>query len=288
MESSFDEFVSLSVDNRDDVDKIFKSIIHYLTDLSRNRSKPNGLHIPGMINKLLLAGKFYKVEDFLLVELNGIMEGFSHCLAQLHIDPPQVNLFEKTTSLFSRRNIVRGYREMMVGYNRDMDRVLVELNALVWKIYNAIQVEYSKESELTIINKFLDGRNVEKIEVKGLLFEAINLINTDYTLSIQVKKNILDFLYKALNELEKPSTNWTVFFGVIKEAVIVISAASAILSGAADVIQLLEAQNKIEKIDKTYLNATKKDQQEYIKYLLPPVEPNRALAPAKINKSNDR
>jgi len=105
------------------------------------------------------------------------------------------------------------------------------------------------------VNNFFRPDNSNKQKIKDLINEAIVLIRDDSTLTEKSKKSIIDYLERALTELERDRVNWTRFIGRIKETIIVLGALGSFAGGASS---LFKAQEKLEQttiiIQKTSVN----------------------------------
>jgi hypothetical protein len=105
------------------------------------------------------------------------------------------------------------------------------------------------------VNNFFRPDNSNKQKIKDLINEAIILIREDSTLTEKSKKSIIDYLERAISELERERVNWTRFIGRIKETIIVLGALGSFAGGASS---LFQAQEKLEQttiiIQKTSVN----------------------------------
>ena len=105
------------------------------------------------------------------------------------------------------------------------------------------------------VNSFFKPENSNKQKIKDLIREAIGLIREDSTLTEITKKNIIEYLEKSLEELERKRVDWARFIGRIKEVVIVLGALGSFAGGANS---LFQAKDKLEQstdvIQKTSVN----------------------------------
>lgn len=97
------------------------------------------------------------------------------------------------------------------------------------------------------LNGFYKPENSNKKKIKDLINEAIELLNEDMTLSEKSKKQIVKYLNKALQDLEREHVNWSMFIGRIKETIIVLGALGTIASSVSVVSPLLQIQEKLEE-----------------------------------------
>jgi len=93
------------------------------------------------------------------------------------------------------------------------------------------------------IGDFYNPKNSNKEKIKKLLLEAIDCLHDDTTLKEKCKKVIIDFLKKAIDELDSDYTNWTNFLGKLKEIIIVLGAMGPLVGG----ISVITAKDKVEE-----------------------------------------
>jgi hypothetical protein len=105
------------------------------------------------------------------------------------------------------------------------------------------------------INGFYEPKNSNKVQIKQLILEAIELIKQDNSITEKSKKQLLDYLNKVLTNLDSDYTNWTDIIGKIKETIIVLGALGGFIGGISP---LFEAKEKLEQttivIEKTSIN----------------------------------
>jgi hypothetical protein len=120
-------------------------------------------------------------------------------------------------------------------------------------VNDAIQKEYIYDK--IELGSFYDPTKSNKTEIVELIKEAIVLIHDDVSVTDMSKKALINHLDKAIRDLNSERTNWTRFFGKIKETSVVL-AALASLAGNANL--LYDAIEKLEKaaivIRKTSIN----------------------------------
>jgi hypothetical protein len=105
------------------------------------------------------------------------------------------------------------------------------------------------------VNDFYKPDNSNKTKIKELIEEAIGLIMDDRSLTEKSKKNLIEYLEKAVKELERERVNWNRFLGRIKETAIVLGALGSFAAGTST---LFSAQEKLEQativVQKTSVN----------------------------------
>ncbi|MCX6231681.1 MAG: hypothetical protein NTZ33_09075 [Bacteroidetes bacterium] len=109
-------------------------------------------------------------------------------------------------------------------------------------VNDAIQKEYIYDK--IELGSFYDPTKSNKPEIIELIQDAVELINEDVSITEMSKKALVNHLDKAIRDLNSERTNWTRFFGKIKETSVVL-AALASLAGNANL--LYDAIEKLEK-----------------------------------------
>ncbi len=105
------------------------------------------------------------------------------------------------------------------------------------------------------VNNLFDFDKSNKEEIKNLLIEATDLINSDKSLNEKSKKIINNYLDTAIKELDRKYVNWVKFLGRIKETIIILGALGSLAGGAS---VLFHVQEKLDQatviIQKTSIN----------------------------------
>ncbi len=120
-------------------------------------------------------------------------------------------------------------------------------------VNDAIQKDYIYDK--LELGDFYDPTKSNKTEISELIKEAIELISEDASITDSSKKALNNHLEKAIRDLNSERTNWTRFFGKLKETSVLL-AALASMAGNANL--LYDAINKLEKaaivVRKTSIN----------------------------------
>lgn len=147
-----------------------------------------------------------------------------------------------------------------ISFNNS-SKLLINLQEAFENIYSKTLELINEATNKTLfydsldINDFYKPDNSNKPKIRELINEAIDIIRDDESLNEKSKNIIIDYLSKALSELERERVNWTRFLGRIKETVIVLGALGSFAGG---VTPLFTAKDKLEQsteiIQKTSLN----------------------------------
>ena len=127
------------------------------------------------------------------------------------------------------------------------------------KVYNKINFYFrNSKEELLEFDGLINYDISNKKKAIKIIQEALDLVETDSTLSDKSKKRIKKYLSDTIQELINPKTNWTNFFVKTAEVIIVLGALGSLTGGIEAGSNLLEAKNKIEtakeEIVKTSIN----------------------------------
>jgi len=136
---------------------------------------------------------------------------------------------------------------------RVQDSFHLVYSATMSLINDAIQKEYIYDK--LELGDFYDPTKSNKTEIAELIKEAIELITEDASITESSKKALINHLDKSIRDLNSERTNWTRFFGKIKETSVVLAALASLAGGAN---ALYDAINKLEKaaivVRKTSIN----------------------------------
>ena len=149
----------------------------------------------------------------------------------------------------------------LIPFINNRKKQLFKIQDIHFKVYSAtmslindsIQKEYLFD-ELEL-GDFYKPNKSNKTEIIELINEAIELIKEDFSITEKSKKSLINHLNKAIGDLNSQRTNWTRFFGKIKEVSVLLSALGS-LAGNSHL--LYDAITKLEKasivIRKTSIN----------------------------------
>lgn len=167
--------------------------------------------------------------------------------------------FQSELSIFRKWNNVSFFYTLFYSkYNKK--RIIFRIESSFQELYSTTVELINEASNKTEyfddlkVNDFYKPDKSNKVKIKELINEAIELIKEDITLSEKSKNKIIEYLEKAIKELEKEYVNWTRFLGLVKETIIVLGALGSFAGGAA----LFKAQEKLEEtsiiVQKTSIN----------------------------------
>ncbi|MVM29912.1 hypothetical protein GO755_07700 [Spirosoma sp. HMF4905] len=311
-------FLSLNIKDKNQIDNIFLFTDQYLREMQiKNFISPEMMYLEGIIDKYILYAKYYKVDDELTSTLSNSLTSFIRCIGSFkdavinfHLTP-EIEYSDEENLKTIKENIslkwfwlkVKNFTGALTKIQEDaiydnserevkftpLMEIFVAFQALysnTFKIYNSVKAQYNENVDPDIMHIVLDGNTKQKQEAKDLIFEAINLINIDSSLPMKAKQQIIDYLYRALREIDSTNTDWASFWGSMKEALIVISAFAAIISGGSDIAQLLKAQEKIEKATQIVNDAATSNITQQSQFYLMPYNQHMALPNNNINSQN--
>lgn len=239
---TFTEYLNTETDNAED---IFEFYLTYLTNFSVND---------------------FPYEENL--KLKGVTLKFINCIEKIYY-------FEKTrkedfTKLVEKLNFeLRFYRNTKRNPSALLDFIIknrknriLNLQDVFEEIYSTsltLITESTKHREYKNNNLKLDGfynpENSNKIQIKNLVKEAIELINSDNSITEKTKKQLIDYLNNVLKKLDREHINWSSVIGHIKEVIIVLGALGSCVGG---ITPLFQAKEKLEEtstvIQKTSVN----------------------------------
>jgi hypothetical protein len=225
---TFNEFIELEFDNSSE---IFGYYLNYFDELSSNE---------------------FPYSEFL--KLNGAANKFIECIRSLtYLQKEQIDEYKLLTN--ELKNSIRIFQK---GKNRnkilvlffpiehrkqDVQDIFADYYTKTVELINTATEESIKRNDLKL-NGFYQPQNSNKKKIKELIEEAVGLIEDDQTITEKTKKQITDYLNKAIRELDDPNTNWSKFVGRIKEIIIVLGALGSLVG---DVSPLFQARDKLEE-----------------------------------------
>lgn len=236
----FNEFLNTDIDN---CDEIIEYYINYLTEFSSKEFPyEQGLQLKGSaekftnaIDKASFLGK-EKVEVYI-----ENIENFSRSL-RYYRKGKDYSKFMKLFFPVHKTSITR-FNEFEKIYSNSLNLV---------NEYNKI-AEYRMNN--ISMNGFYDTKITNKDKIKELIEEAINLINQESSITVESKKQLVKYLNKVIENLDKENTDWTKVIGRIKEIAIILGALSTVIGNSSS---LFFAKEKLEEtskvVEKTSIN----------------------------------
>lgn len=249
------------VTRESDVDAIFSYLRNFIDDLSRgNFTNEQVFALEAIVDKFLHAVKHYadlapkdidlakQLAEVVVAEVFGV----PHEIRRRVHSPSSL-----VTYLFARQT----QRERSELWQQTYQKC-AQLHTHLVAIYNTFAAQRDSKYQHLDMDDFYLPDLADKQRASVLIEDAVNLIDQDNTLNRRAKDRILAHLRRAIGEMHKPRTDWSVYFGHVKEAIIVLGAIGSIVGGQC---VLLAAKDKIEEatqviehtsINQNYLSLT--------------------------------
>ncbi len=228
-----------------DIEVIFNYYLGYLGELSAaDFSTDKQLQLKGSCDKFLNSiERFTYFETYKREEYEELMIEFEKELQELKNT-------ERKSFLLKLLPFIKSRKKQMYRVQDAFHEVYTATMSL---INDAIQKEYIYDK--LELGDFYDPSKSNKTEITELIKDAIELISEDASITESSKKALTNHLDKAIRDLSSERTNWTRFFGKLKETSVVLAALASL---AGNTNSLYEAINKLEKaaivIRKTSIN----------------------------------
>ncbi|MFZ4398695.1 MAG: hypothetical protein ACOYO1_01575 [Bacteroidales bacterium] len=228
-----------------DIEVIFNYYLGFLGELSSTGFlEEKQLQFKGGSDKFLNS-----IERFTYFETYK-REDYQELLTDFEKELQELKNVERKPFLFKIIPFINNHKKQMY---RVQDSFREVYSATMSLINDSIQKEYIYDK--IELGDFYDPRKSNKAEIAELIKDAIELISEDVSITESSKKALVNHLDKAIRDLNSERTNWTRFFGKIKETSVVL-AALASLAGNANL--LYDAISKLEKaaivVRKTSIN----------------------------------
>jgi hypothetical protein len=228
-----------------EIEVIFNYYLGYLSELSNaNFSAEKQLQLKGVSDKFLNS-----IEKFSYFETSK-REDYQELLNKLFEELNDYKQLDRKPFILKIIPFVNSKKKQMF---KVQDAFYELYSATMSLVNDSIQKEYLYDS-LELGDFYIPSKS-NKSEITELINEAMELINEDSSITDMSKKALVNHLEKAIRDLNFERTNWTRFFGKLKE-VSVLLAALASLAGNANT--LYDAITKLEKaaivVRKTSIN----------------------------------
>ncbi|MFD1603193.1 hypothetical protein ACFSJW_06165 [Flavobacterium artemisiae] len=216
-EETIKSFMKIGVNSIEDGESIFILTITYLDEIKNQAFNSDAASmIEGLINKIVIISENLNFnQDFINI---------------LEVD--LTNFVNSVNS--STKNNVQVY--------------FSKLYSNVMKFHNLLTKKTSK-TEISV-GPFQPDKS-DKPRISFLIAEVIEQIQNSPYLTEKVKENLIEKLSQVIKELNSEKTNWGVYFKQMANAIMIISALSAIPSGIESVKNLLSAKEKLETANET-------------------------------------
>ncbi len=255
---SVHDYLLYPVTRQSDVDVIFTYLRIFFSDLLRGDFTNEAMiDLEVVVDKFLHVVKRYGAiapEDIEIAKklAETIVE---ETIGSLNVDtghnpPPRLSIYGFLSFTLSGRSRLDPTRIALFQRSTQLQTKLVAM-------YNSFTAQRDSEQHHLDMYDFYLPDLADKQRAAVLIEDAINLIDQDDTLSRRARTRILAHLRRAMGEMQKPRTDWSVYFGHVKEAIIVLGAIGSIVGGQC---ALLNAKDKLEEatrvIEQTSINLT--------------------------------
>lgn len=239
---NFNEYLYTDIQ---DIEDIFNFYLSFLNSLSNSKfSEEKQLQLKAASDKFLNS-----IEKFTYFETSK-REDYEDIVRKLEEEFRQSRIIERK-SFFIKMLPFTKKRKHQTYIIQDTFRDLY--SSTMRLINDVIQKEYVFDN--LEVGDFYQPSKSNKEEIEALIEEAIQIIEDDTSITDFTKRKLTNHLEKAIRDLKSQRTNWTRFFGKLKETTVVLSALGS-LAGSSNM--LYDAITKIEKasitIRKTSIN----------------------------------
>ncbi len=238
---TFNEFLNSDIENSDEI------IDYYLNFLTEFSSKD------------------FPYEQG--IQLRGSAEKFSNTIDRIiFLDKEKtakymenIERFSESLNYYRRRKDYSPLLKFFLPlYKTSFTRVQNDFEKIYSATINLVN-DYNRTSNFRSqninMNGFYDTTVTNKEKVKELISEAIDLINSESSITQESKKQLTEYLNKVIKDLERKGVDWTKVIGRIKEIVIILGALSTVIGNTSS---LFKAKEKLEQtsevIEKTSIN----------------------------------
>jgi len=217
-----------------DIEVIFNYYLGFLGELSSaNYPEDKQLQLKGSSDKFLNSiERFTYFETYKREDYQELMDDL---IKELH----ELKNIERKSFILKMLPFFNNRKKQLY---RIQDVFHEVYSATMSLVNDAIQKDYIYDK--LELGDFYDPSKSNKLEISELIKEAIELISEDASITDSSKKALNNHLEKAIRDLNSERTNWTRFFGKLKETSVLL-AALASMAGNANL--LYDAINKLEK-----------------------------------------
>ncbi len=228
-----------------DIELIFNFYVSYLSELSTS-----GFQKEKQLQLKTASDKFINSIEKITYFETSKREDFMELLKDLEDELFILKQIDRKPFLLKLIPFVNSKNKQMY---KVQDAFHALYSATMSLINDAIQKEYLYDN-LELGDFYIPSKS-NKNEIIELINEAIELINEDSAITDKSKKTLTNHLDKALRDLNSERTNWTRFFGKLKEVSVLLAALGSMAGNANS---LYDAITKLEKasivIRKTSIN----------------------------------
>lgn len=235
--SDVQTYLTKAVDNPADIHSLFGFLSRYLTEASSGTKYTSLLPITALVDKFLRAVKKFayikqEKKDTARRLCAELLEQQRHSKYYDHV---------RSWGLFA---LLLGRRSKKAKANQGFEKALGKLYSTLADIHNEATIKENSRHRSMRFFEFYEPDGADREGALECVKTAIELIDRDETLSDRAKKKIIRHLNDALYELRKSEPDWTVFFGKMKEAVIILGALGSLIGGVTD---LTQARSELEE-----------------------------------------
>lgn len=200
------EYMNTDVSTEKGVDAMFSFLDEYLDKFHKEGAPLTTLNIYKRVFR-----KFKSCAEYYSVEIPGV----DIDAMDKHFDD-----FEHYRVLILKGRNMGGFQNLPSTYE--------SLHRIVFDVYDKIKAQIAENRSNDIFNVLFDNNISTKEDLKKLLSKSIQLIEGNPTIPDKAKKQIVNNISEAVNEIDSPKSNWSKFLGKLSQAVILIAAISAI------------------------------------------------------------
>jgi hypothetical protein len=236
---TFPEFINLNPNLPQERELILNAHLSYLNDLS---------------------GQNYPQSN--LVQLRSYTEIFLEAITiKTYLYDNEINMYKELCYILISKVKVRNRQKSFIIkllFSKTSDRFIDQQIADAFEQFLTKTIELISKtkgghySNHLSIGDFYSPNNSNKQRIKDLINEAIDLLTNDTTINEKCKIKIIDYLKRAIDEIQSDYTDWTVFLGRLKEAIIILGAIGSFAGG----VSVLSAKEKIEEATNVVQNTS--------------------------------
>ena len=230
---TFNEYLNIGADNSPE---IFEFYLSFLSELSaKDFPYEEQLKLKGA------AGKFLNCVEKVAYTKQEERDGYNTLIENFSED---LRYYRRSKNISKFSSIILPIKKRSLHRIQD---TFEDIYAKTLFYINEVSRQNSYIDSIEL-NGFYKPENSNKKKIRELINDAIDLVQEDNTLSEKTKKHIIDYLHKALKDLDREHVNWLRFVGRIKETIIILGALGSFSSGVTGYISPLEqAKDKLEE-----------------------------------------
>ena len=241
---SLDDYLRIS---HSDTHRIHEMYIFLRSFLENFIEEPNDpkyfLKLEGIVDKFLKV-----ISPYLESETKNISEAASYANRISYASP--INL-ESSPAL-----IIITQKLLGIPHRRRVKGYLLRLYTITMRLYNAFVASHPDINlyNLDLFDFYLPQYS-DKTNAEENLKRAIDIIESDDVLTSEGKERVLKHINKAIEELHRKQTDWSRFFGLVKETIIILGAVGSIVGGQCALLQAKKTLEEVTQIvEKTSIN----------------------------------